>query len=133
LRCPDTLLVKNRLKENKDKLLYKSIDWILQDPQYISWKDGDDVCLLWIKGGAGKGKTMMSIGLIELLSLLHDSSVVVTYFFCQNANYELNTLEAIIKGLILRLVNQQKELKESLRCHWDTINEPRGKRSRTYF
>jgi hypothetical protein len=123
LRCPDTLLVKNRLKENKDKLLYKSIDWILEDPQYVSWKDGDDVCLLWIKGGAGKGKTMMSIGLIEWLSLLQDASTVVTYFFCQNGNYELNTLEAITKGLILQLVNQQKELKESLRCHWDTMNE----------
>jgi hypothetical protein len=123
LRCPDTLLVKNRLKENKDKLLYKCIDWILQDPQYSSWKDRDDVCLLWIKGGAGKGKTMISIGLIERLSLPQDKSTVVTYFFCQNADYELKTLEAIIKGLILQLVNQQKELKESLRCRWDTINE----------
>ncbi|KFY28683.1 hypothetical protein V491_00343 [Pseudogymnoascus sp. VKM F-3775] len=123
LRCPDTLLVKNRLKENKDKLLHKSIDWILQDPQYISWKDGDDVCLLWIKGGAGKGKTMISIGLIERFSLPQDESTVVTYFFCQNADYELKTLEAIIKGLILQLVNQQKYLKESLRRRWDTINE----------
>jgi hypothetical protein len=123
LRCPDTLAVKNRLKENKDKLLYKSIDWILQDPQYLSWRDGDDVCLLWIKGGAGKGKTMILIGLIERLSPLYDASTVVTYFFCQNADYKLNTFAAIIKGLILRLVNQQKELKESLRCRWDTMNE----------
>jgi hypothetical protein len=123
LRCPDTLAVKNRLKENKDKLLYKSIDWIFRDPQYISWKDGDDVCLLWIKGGADKGKTMMSIGLIERLSLPQDESSVVTYFFCQNADYELKTLEAIIKGLILQLVSQQKELKESLRRRWDTANE----------
>ncbi|KFY93613.1 hypothetical protein V498_04319 [Pseudogymnoascus sp. VKM F-4517 (FW-2822)] len=123
LQCPDTLLVKNRLKENKDKLLPKSINWILQDTQYISWKDGDDVCLLWIKGGAGKGKTMISIGLIEQLSLPQDESTVVTYFFCQNADYELKTLAAIIKGLILQLVNQQKHLKESLRRRWDTINE----------
>ncbi|KIM97029.1 hypothetical protein OIDMADRAFT_105875 [Oidiodendron maius Zn] len=123
LRCPDTLVVKNRLKENKGKLLHTAIEWILQDPQYISWKDGDDVCLLWVKGGAGKGKTMISIGLIDQLSLLHDASTVVTYFFCQNADYELNTLEAIIKGLILQLVNQRKELKESLRCRWDTVNE----------
>ncbi|KUJ24617.1 putative G-protein beta WD 40 repeat-containing protein [Mollisia scopiformis] len=123
LRCPDTLAVKNRLKESKDKLLHESIDWILQDPQYLSWRDRDDVCLLWIKGGAGKGKTMMSIGLVERLSLPQDESTAVTYFFCQNANYELNTLEAIIKGLILQLVNQQKELKESLRCRWDTINK----------
>ncbi|OBT95231.2 hypothetical protein VE01_07574 [Pseudogymnoascus verrucosus] len=123
LRCPDTLAVKNRLKENKDKLLPKSIDWILQDPRYISWKDGEDVCLLWIKGGAGKGKTMISIGLIERLSRPQDESTVVTYFFCQEADYELKTLEAIIKGLILQLVTQQKDLKESLRRRWDTTNE----------
>lgn len=123
LRCPDTLAVKSRLKENKDKLLYQSIDWILQDPQYISWKCGDDVCLLWIKGGAGKGKTMMSIGLIERLSFPQDESTVVTYFFCQNTDHELNTLQAIIKGLILQLVNQQKELIEYLRDHWDTRKE----------
>jgi hypothetical protein len=121
LRCPDTLLVKNRLKENKDKLLHKSIDWIYQDQQYISWNDGDDICLLWIKGGAGKGKTMISIGLIERFS--QDESTVVTYFFCQNADYELRTLEAIIKGLILQLVNQQEDLRDSLRRRWDTINE----------
>jgi hypothetical protein len=114
--------VKHRLKENKDKLLYKSIEWIVEDPQYVSWQDGHDICLLWIKGGAGKGKTMMSIGLIERISLPQDASAVVTYFFCQNADYELNTIEAIIKGLILHLVNQQKELKESLRRRWDPVN-----------
>jgi hypothetical protein len=122
LRCPDALVVKNRLKENKDKLLYEPIEWVLQEPQYVCWRDGDDVCLLWIKGGAGKGKTMMSIGLIELLSFPRDNSTVATFFFCQNADYELNTLEAIIKGLILQLVNQQKELKESLRRRWNTLN-----------
>jgi hypothetical protein len=121
LRCPDTLVIKNRLKENKDKLLPKSINWILETPQYISWVDGNDVCLLWIKGGAGKGKTMMSISLVERLSLL--PATMVTYFFCQNADHELNTLEAIVKGLILQLVNQQEELKESLRRRWDTVNK----------
>ena len=123
LRCPDILAVNNRLKENKDKLLCQFIDWILQDPQYISCKCRGDVSLLWIKGGAGKGKTMMSIGLIERLTFPQDESTVVTYFFCQNADYELNTLQAIIKGLILQLVDQQKELIEYLRDHWDTRKE----------
>ncbi|KAM0139575.1 hypothetical protein ACHAO1_002947 [Botrytis cinerea] len=113
----------SRLKENEDKLLCQSIDWILQDPQYISCKCRGDVSLLWIKGGAGKGKTMMSIGLIERLTFPQDESTVVTYFFCQNADYELNTLQAIIKGLILQLVDQQKELIEYLRDHWDTRKE----------
>ncbi|KAJ5894292.1 G-protein beta WD- 40 repeats containing protein [Penicillium taxi] len=119
LCCPDSLAVKNRLKEAKDKLLRQSFEWVLQDPQYRSWRHGNDVCLLWIKGGAGKGKTMMSIGLIEVLSQRQDISTVVTYFFCQNADSELNTLESVIKGLILRLVSQRIELKESLRRRWD--------------
>lgn len=82
------------------------------------------MCLLWIKGGAGQGKTMMSIGLIEELCQEEDQvhPVVVTYFFCQNADNELNTLESLIKGLILRLVNQRAELKEFLRRRWDLKN-----------
>jgi hypothetical protein len=123
LQCPDTLRIKSRLKENKDKLLHESIEWIFHDPQYNNWKDDDNIGLLWIKGGAGKGKTMMSIGLIERLSRIQDGSSMVTYFFCQNSDYQLNTLEAIMKGLILRLVKQQKELMECLRCRWDTTNE----------
>lgn len=112
--------MKYRLEE-KDKLLDKSIEWTLHEPQYFGWQDGEDVCLLWSKGGAGKGKTMMFIGLIERLERPLDDSVVVTYFFYQNADYELNTIEAIInKGLILRLINQPKEFKESLRRRCDT-------------
>ncbi|KAJ4383783.1 hypothetical protein N0V86_000626 [Didymella sp. IMI 355093] len=124
LRCPNTLEVKIRLKE-KDKLLYKSIEWVVQDAQYARWQNGEDVSLLWIKGGAGKGKTMMSIGLIEQLEqpLRPDEQPpVMTYFFCQNTNYELNTIEGIIKGLILCLVKQRKELCEPLRHQWDNDN-----------
>jgi hypothetical protein len=123
LRCPDTLAIKTRLKENKDKLLHKSFDWILCDSQYIRWQNSDDICLLWIKGGAGKGKTMMSIGLIEELSQQSRDTTAVTYFFCQSADYELNTVEAIIKGLILQLVKQQESVKPSLRDRWDINHE----------
>ena len=104
-------------------MLHKSFDWILRDPKYIGWQDGTDVCLLWIKGGAGKGKTMMSIGLIEELLQRPKDATVVTYFFCQNADYELNTIEAIIKGLIRQLVRQQEQLKQCLRDRWDTVHE----------
>ena len=98
------------------------LEWVLRNQQYVHWQDGDNIDLLWIKGGAGKGKTMISIGLVERLSLQQDDSTVVTYFFCQNADCELNTLASIIKGLILQLVNQRTELKESLRQRWDPVN-----------
>ena len=114
--------MKNQLKGDKDRLLYEAIEWIFHDHQYINWQDGDDVGLLWIKGGAGKGKTMMSIGLIEQIPRRQNGTTMMTYFFCQNANNELNTIESIIKGLILRLVNQQEQLIASLRRRWDTAH-----------
>jgi Cdc6-like AAA superfamily ATPase len=104
----------------------RGAEWILRDLQYLSWLNSDDVGLLWIKGGAGKGKTMMSIGLIERLlqqSQRSKEKMVLTYFFCQNADYELNTMEAIIKGLILQLVKSQDSVKTSLRDQWDTSQQ----------
>jgi hypothetical protein len=117
LQCPDPFVVKNRLKESKDKLLLKAIEWIFQNPQYCLWQSEDDVRLLWIRGGAGKGKTMMTIGVIEQLS--QDDSSIITYFFCQNADYELNSIGGIIKGLIQQLIRQRKKLLELLQRRWD--------------
>jgi hypothetical protein len=57
----------------------------------------------------------MTIGLIEELLHAKDEKIFVTYFFCQNADYELNTIEAIIKGLISRLLSLQEDLIECLR------------------
>lgn len=65
---------------------------------------------------------MMSIGLIEEILHRQDDTIIVTYFFCQNADYELNTIESIIKGLILRLMNQQEQLTAILRRRWDTAH-----------
>lgn len=123
MRCPDSFLVKTRLKANKDKLLRQSFDWVLHDPQYIDWQQNDEVGLLWIKGGAGKGKTMMSIGLIEELTRQPKHETVVTYFFCQSTDIELNTINAVIKGLIRQLLRQQASAKQCLRDRWDMANK----------
>jgi len=65
---------------------------------------------------------MMTIYLVEKLLQQHERPPIVAYFFCQNTDYELNTIEGIIKGLILCLVKQQKELYEPLRRRWDATN-----------
>jgi NACHT domain. len=101
-------------------LIFTAIEWIFQNPEYCLWQKGDDVRLLWIRGGAGKGKTMMTIGIVEQLS--QDESSIVTYFFCQNADYELNSIEGIIKGLIQQLIRQRKELLELLQRRWDATH-----------
>jgi hypothetical protein len=46
VRCPDSLIIKNRLTENKDKLLHKSIDWNFEDERHDSWQNGDNLSLM---------------------------------------------------------------------------------------
>jgi hypothetical protein len=83
------------------------------DSQYQRSQNEYNIRLLWIRGGADKSKTMMSIGLVE--TILQDSSSIVAHSFCRNGDYELNTIEAIIKGLIWQLVHRLPRLIGPLR------------------
>jgi hypothetical protein len=120
LRWPNPEVVKNRLMENKDKLLWAAIEWIFQDTErFLKWQNNLDVSLLWIKGGAGKGKTWMIIGITERLLSTSDNSVLVTFFFCRNDYAELYSIAAILKGLILRLLSKNRGLEDVLLNRWD--------------
>ncbi|KAK6360741.1 hypothetical protein TWF730_006866 [Orbilia blumenaviensis] len=126
LQCPDTWAIKNSLLKAKDGLVLKAIQWFFEVRKYIIWRESNEISLFHIKGGAGKGKTMLAIGIIEQLESLSSNAsanVAITYFFCQNGNYELNTPQGIIKGLILRLVNQREEAAQVLRERWDPKTE----------
>lgn len=115
----DSFKVKTRLKRSRDELLPESFKWILYDAQYCRWRDHEDLSLLWIKGDAGKGKTMMSIGLIEELLQCKKSKSAVTYFFCQRGDTSLNTVESVVKGLIFRLFERQESVRRTLRKRWN--------------
>ncbi|KAK6337149.1 hypothetical protein TWF718_009933 [Orbilia javanica] len=117
LHCPDPHAIKNQLKASKDRLVRGSMNWILADPNFINWKSGKDVSLLWIKGGAGKGKTMTTIGLIEELSSTQNE--IVAYSFCRDTDYELNTVESVVKGLMHCLLTRRKEAMKVLLRYWD--------------
>ncbi|KAE8155199.1 quinon protein alcohol dehydrogenase-like superfamily [Aspergillus avenaceus] len=120
LECPDPRVVKNRLMAHKDYLQPKSIEWFFGSTELRKWNSGRYGCL-WIKGGAKKGKTMMAIGLIEqrLEFSRHDNNTVTLFFFCQYHDKALNTIAAVIKGLIRLLVNEQRNAKVVLkqRCY----------------
>jgi hypothetical protein len=64
--------------------------------------------LLWIKGHAGTGKTMLMIGLIRQLS--HQPvalSPSLSFFFCQGTDTALNNATAVLRSLIWLLLLQQ--------------------------
>ena len=104
------------LQKRKDHLLADSYKWILNNQEYkdfTDWDYGNTKRLLWIKGDAGKGKTMLLIGIVTELSAeleTHFDKSHLSYFFCQGTNDRLNTATAILRGLIWMLVRQQKSL-----------------------
>lgn len=67
---------------------------------------GKEPAPLWLSGGPGKGKTMLSIFLTqELERIVKDSQdAVLLQFFCDNKDDRRNTDDCIIQGLIFQLL-----------------------------
>ncbi|KAM0361071.1 hypothetical protein ACHAPK_011743 [Fusarium culmorum] len=130
-RCLNDLLLtdpfsdKERIKDTKGGLLEGSYKWILDHSDYRRWRDDDHSQLLWIKGDPGKGKTMLLIGIVDELerqlaqlkqadqSTSH--ATVLSYFFCQATDSNLNNATAVLRGLIFLLAAQRPLLASNLR------------------
>ncbi|RYO77895.1 hypothetical protein DL764_010167 [Monosporascus ibericus] len=106
---------KMRIEHTKGGLLKDSYKWILDHADFRRWRDDRDSRLLWIKGDAGKGKTMLLCGIIDELSpkAKKDNGVVnklshqlkrvfaspaspgpPSFFFCQATDSQLNNATA---------------------------------------
>ncbi|KAH6636427.1 hypothetical protein F5144DRAFT_508878 [Chaetomium tenue] len=115
LRVVDPQHDMERIEKSKDELLDDAYKWILRTPEYTAFTNWDDSGsdhlprrLLWIKGHAGTGKTMLMIGLIRQLS---DQPVALSpalsFFFCQGTHTALNNATAVLRSLIWLLLLQQ--------------------------
>ncbi|TFA99194.1 hypothetical protein CCMA1212_008940 [Trichoderma ghanense] len=113
LRLTDPSDDKRRIEQTKGGLLQESYRWILGNPEYQQWRDSGENRLLWIKGDPGKGKTMLLCGIINELDRQPSRLGLVSYFFCQATDQQLNNATAALRGLIFMLVKQQP----SLICH----------------
>jgi hypothetical protein len=137
LRVTDPREDRARIEGDKDTLLKDCYAWILDDASFQQWRTQDEARLLWIKGDPGKGKTMMTMGVIDelsrkdkvkpppkpmskMLAKLKLSSKpgpksasrpqLLTYFFCQSTRPELNTAASVLRGLMYLLVAQRPQL-----------------------
>jgi hypothetical protein len=85
--------------------------WITNHESYQSWLEGR-THLLWISGGPGKGKTMMSIFLTqeleETVSAAKSSQLV--FYFCSHGDEKRNTPLAILRSLIYQIISQTPNL-----------------------
>lgn len=101
---------KERIEEFKGGLLKDSYHWIVQHEDFERWMAATSGKLLWIKGDAGKGKTMLLCGIIDELSQMAKNDTNIAYFFCQDNTGTLNNSAAVLRGLIWMIVKQQPSL-----------------------
>ncbi|GAP84539.1 putative NACHT and WD40 domain protein [Rosellinia necatrix] len=118
LRVVDPQDDMTRIENNKDPLLDDVYKWIFETPEYkrfTNWEnekpDSPQGRILWLKGHAGTGKTMLMIGLIRALSNRPAALAPgIAFFFCQGTNSELKTATAVLRSLIWLLLLQQPYL-----------------------
>ncbi|KAL4908466.1 hypothetical protein BDW74DRAFT_175147 [Aspergillus multicolor] len=106
----DPLDDMGRIEQSKDKLLEGSCRWILDREDFQDWRDATGKSLYWIKGEPGKGKTMLMIGIIRDMLPTAPSNALTSFFFCQNADPNLNSATAVLRGLIYQLASQSRPL-----------------------
>ena len=99
----------------KGKRVGGTCEWIRENATYKSWLQGDKP-LLWIYGGPGKGKTMLSIFLTQEL----ESNRKVIYSFCSSNDEKRNSAAAILRGLLWQITAICPKLTEQLLQYFDS-------------
>jgi ankyrin repeat protein len=102
----DPAVDRDRLLDLKGERAADTCEWILTDQLYKAWFYSDS-CLLWLSGGPGAGKTMLSIFLAGKLATRLPKNTILLQYFCKNEDDKRNTAVAILRGLIFQLLRYQ--------------------------
>ncbi|ETS04744.1 hypothetical protein M419DRAFT_6568 [Trichoderma reesei RUT C-30] len=120
VKCLQNLFITDPAKDraklitSKGELVLGTCDWITQRKEFLDWQASNGG-LLWISGGPGLGKTMLSIYLTEYLSSSFRPSDnanghLSMYFFCDAKDNTRNNAAAILRGLLFQLLEHDMEL-----------------------
>ncbi|KAL2887299.1 Vegetative incompatibility protein HET-E-1 [Ceratocystis lukuohia] len=113
---------KKDIQDKKGGLLKDSYKWILEHKDFQKFRNEPESQILWIKGDAGKGKTMLLCGIIDELEL--DQSTSPYYFFCQATGGDrLSTATSVLRGLIYHLACCNPQLIRHVRRKYDRTGE----------
>lgn len=95
-------------------------DWVVQHPSYQEWLAGGGPPLLWISGGPGKGKTMISIYLSEMLQPMVDSKDgVLLYYFISNRDRNRNTALTVMRGILFQWLSFEPHLAQHIKTYFE--------------
>ncbi|KXH35434.1 vegetative incompatibility protein HET-E-1 [Colletotrichum simmondsii] len=103
---------KRRIERSRTALQQEYHRMVFKNDTFRQWRSQEDRSLLWVKGGAGKGKTMFTCDVIDELE---SSGAQPFYFFCHTTDPRLNTATAVLRGLLYMILCQSPHLATSLR------------------
>ena len=104
----------------KGRRVEGTCDWIVRHPRYQHWLEGDEVPLLRISGGPGKGKTMLAIFLTEELQPIVDSTNnILLYYFCSNRDKRRKSAITILRGVLYQWLSLQPNLADHIHHYFD--------------
>jgi hypothetical protein len=118
LRVTDPQDDKTRIEDAKGGLLKGAYRWVLNHPDLRRLRDDPHCHLLWIKGDAGKGKTMLLCGIINELQSLSSGGHLV-YFFCQATDARLNSATAVLRSLVYMLSKRNVTVAKHVQKEYD--------------
>ncbi|EHK50529.1 putative ankyrin repeat protein [Trichoderma atroviride IMI 206040] len=90
-----------------------TLRWFLREKQFLSWKDSNESSILWIRGSAGQGKTVLAKFLLDHLERATSDSgsrPTVIYFFFYDQDQNLRTVDAALRSLIKQLILHRRGL-----------------------
>ncbi|KAL2886331.1 Vegetative incompatibility protein HET-E-1 [Ceratocystis lukuohia] len=113
---------KKNIQHKKGGLLRDSYKWIVEHKDFQKFKNEAASRILWIKGDAGKGKTMLLCGIIDELE--SDPSISPYYFFCQATGGDrLSSATSVLRGLLYHLASCKPHLTKYVRTKYDTMGK----------
>ncbi|RMJ16034.1 hypothetical protein CDV36_004270 [Fusarium kuroshium] len=100
-------------------------DWLLSDPRFQHWQDGEERTL-WCPGLPGAGKTTLASMVIEWLRSQHQGTgAAVIYLYCSYKEEGVQTPREMIGSLLKQVVQHKAALPDGLRHLYD--KHARGK------
>ncbi|KAH8789965.1 hypothetical protein F5882DRAFT_266609, partial [Hyaloscypha sp. PMI_1271] len=103
-------------------------EWITANKAYTTWLQSKSSKLLWLHGPPGVGKTVLSIHLTEELESLAGEPEIscLLYYFCSHSDNKRNTEVAVLRGLMLQLIDRSPDLVKVLLRDFELYKDNQG-------
>lgn len=97
---------RESIKSAKGERVDGTCEWIKENGNYRAWLEPTrSPHSLWVRGGPGKGKTMLAMFLTEdLEAVCQNDNRLLVYFFCDHREENRSSAVGILRGIIWQML-----------------------------